>query len=601
VNFRKPVITFIIICSLVYSLIGGIIPVNAADSTPIVPYEEFTTGEQTIETETEVDSTETGSNEESPDDGFIDELPEADSSDDLIDAGIDDEPPDIITNEDNFYQASEDDFSSMDFSMAAFTFETLAIPEEIDEIERFVTRLYERVLNRKPDAGGLQYWSNQLRNRTGTGASVARGFFFSNEFLKRPGITNEKYLEILYMTLLNRSPDSSGLVYWSNQLHAGIPRENIFAGFVNSNEFDKLCKQYGITRGSYTPPSGGLARAFATRLYRLTLQREPDLGGLNYWHDALRSGKATGASVAQGFLFSTEMRNRSLSNEQFVEVLYNAILGRNSDASGKAYWVNQLRNGTSRESVFAGFVNSQEFGNLCSSYGIQRGTVVLPKQSYVMQGSSMVTQTWNYIARANFSGISDRPEHIAGIVGNLQSEAGTALCPFQLQVSNQVGLGLMQWSYGRRPSMENYMWNNGISQAQFHNEMMKHPGHICNNPRGIHPTDLLDRVLAVQIQFMFYELTSTSERLYMNYINYPANRSGAAGSRSYAELFCTLVLRPGMGSGDANNITDVGVVNALRLSPYAGGTGIVDRISYSGLATRRDRAEQAYLQFVGSR
>lgn len=211
-------------------------------------------------------------------------------------------------------------------------------------------------------------------------------------------------------------------------------------------------------------------------------------------------------------------------------------------------------------------------------------------------GTSMIARIWNAIVRADVKGISDRPEHIAGIIGNLQSEAGVALCPFQQEVCAKQGLGLMQWSFQRRTDLESFMWNNGINQTAFTAEMNKHLNNICNNV-SVHPTDLLDRVLDVQIRFMFHELTNTWERFYLNYVDHPTNRTGVAGARSYAELFCVLSLRPGSGSGTNDDIQDAGVQRARRESDF-GGRGTLDRISFSGLATRRNRAAAVYEQFV---
>ena len=197
---------------------------------------------------------------------------------------------------------------------------------------------------------------------------------------------------------------------------------------------------------------------------------------------------------------------------------------------------------------------------------------------------------------AHFTGISDRPEHIAGIIGNLQAEAGQALCPFQQQVSNQVGIGLMQWSFGRRTALENFMWANGVAPSEFVAEMNKHLSGICGSPQVAHPPALLNRVLELQINFMFHEFRTT-ERGYMNFVNFPVNRTGVQGARSYAELFCSIALRPGDG-GPTNNILDEGVLAALQASPYVGGVGQLNRISYSNLNGRRNNAERIYQQFL---
>ncbi|MCL2080414.1 MAG: DUF4214 domain-containing protein, partial [Oscillospiraceae bacterium] len=222
-----------------------------------------------------------------------------------------------------------------------------------DPVEQFVTRLYELVLQRAPDLEGLNAWSNQLRTNRLTGSRVAYEFFFSPE-MKGRNLSDSAFVDVLYNTLLNRAPDASGKNNWTGQLSDGMPRENIFAGFVNSVEFADICNSYGITRGTYEPPPGALSRVFVARLYRTILLRTPDSNGLDGWQNALNNGIVTGAEVAYGFFYSGEMFSKSvnMNDDQFVEILYNSLLGRASDPSGKAYWINQLRSGISRYSLF---------------------------------------------------------------------------------------------------------------------------------------------------------------------------------------------------------------------------------------------------------
>jgi C1A family cysteine protease/uncharacterized protein YjdB len=113
--------------------------------------------------------------------------------------------------------------------------------------------------------------------------------------------------------------------------------------------------------------------AFVTRMYRICLQREPDDAGLQGWVSALRSGQATGAQVAYGFYNSPEMVKRRLPNEQYIALAYVGIMGRQADASGKAVWTAVLDSGMSYSCIISGFTRSQEFTNLCGSYGIVRG------------------------------------------------------------------------------------------------------------------------------------------------------------------------------------------------------------------------------------
>ena len=114
---------------------------------------------------------------------------------------------------------------------------------------------------------------------------------------------------------------------------------------------------------------------FVYRLYALCLGRAPDKNGINTWSWRLSSGTHNGAMTAFGFCLSTEMERRNLSNAEYVEVLYGAIMGRAPDTNGKAYWVNLLDNGVSRRGVFRGFAESAEFTRICNDYGIVRGNV----------------------------------------------------------------------------------------------------------------------------------------------------------------------------------------------------------------------------------
>ena len=116
-------------------------------------------------------------------------------------------------------------------------------------------------------------------------------------------------------------------------------------------------------------------RNFVTRMYENCLYREPDESGLNGWTGQLAGGYMDGAAIAEQFVFSSELLSHNLSDEDFVEMLYQAMMGRASDAAGKSGWVAQLKNSyMTRSEVTKSFVESTEFSNICSSYGIERGT-----------------------------------------------------------------------------------------------------------------------------------------------------------------------------------------------------------------------------------
>ena len=244
--------------------------------------------------------------------------------------------------------------------------------------EAFVTRCYELVLGRSPDPTGLNNWVNSLVNNQNTGAHMAYGFFFSQEYINS-NTSNEEYVTTLYNVFLDRQPDPSGLADWVGQLEAGATREQIFAGVANSREFFALCNSYGITAGHYIQGIDNTRQqnvnAFVARLYSMCLGRNGDYDGQASWVRQLIYRENSGAGVAYGFFFSPEFINRNLTNEEYAATLYRVFLGREPDQAGFNDWVSQLNNGADRLSTFRGFAHSQEYTNICNSYGIERGTI----------------------------------------------------------------------------------------------------------------------------------------------------------------------------------------------------------------------------------
>ena len=268
-----------------------------------------------------------------------------------------------------------------DTNPVAFSDEPELLEGQTSGVEGFVTRLYEIALGRTPDPAGLANWSEQLKSRRATGIQVAFGFVFSPEFLAK-NLSSAEYVECLYKMLLGRASDIGGKQNWVNTLNNGASREVVFAGFANSIEFRGICDSYGITQGFFVPgvPVGTSSAItdFVQRLYLICLNRTGENEGVSNWTRLLLEGSATGSGVAYGFVFSTEYLDKKPSAKDFVTMLYRTFLGREPDQTGLDHWVSNIESGGSMESVFAGFANSQEFTDICSRYGISRGTYTPP-------------------------------------------------------------------------------------------------------------------------------------------------------------------------------------------------------------------------------
>ena len=110
----------------------------------------------------------------------------------------------------------------------------------------------------------------------------------------------------------------------------------------------------------------------AYRLYQAAFNRAPDQAGLDNWITQLDKGTSI-ISVANAFINSAEFGSiygSNLSNSALVNALYSNVLHRAADASGSAYWINALNNGTSRAQVLELFSESPEnVGNTASLIG----------------------------------------------------------------------------------------------------------------------------------------------------------------------------------------------------------------------------------------
>lgn len=243
-----------------------------------------------------------------------------------------------------------------------------------DPVKAFVSRLYTEVLGRNADQKGLNEWTGVLRSGKEQGAKVAQGFIDSNEFKQR-NLSDTEYLTILYRTFFDREPDSSGLNAWLGVLDSGLSRLHVFKGFAESNEFTEICNRYGIVRGnaSLTAPmdqNEGVTK-FIARCYKLCLGRKADNDGLNAWCSQILTGNNTAKQAAYGFVFSNEFKSKNLSDTDFVKTMYRVFMDREADSAGLNAWVKVLQSGQSREHVFNGFADSNEFKKICASYGIQ--------------------------------------------------------------------------------------------------------------------------------------------------------------------------------------------------------------------------------------
>ena len=225
-----------------------------------------------------------------------------------------------------------------------------------------IARLYQAALGRTPDPTGMAGWVAAMNQGTPL-TTIAGDFLGSAEFAARfPGASADptSFVTQLYANVLNRAPDVTGLSNWTNALDSGaLSQAQVVVGFSESAENQNNTAGL-VAQGLWVPSE---AADEVARLYYAALDRAPDFPGLSGWTDGLTSGSLSLPQVVAGFTNSPEFQADygTLNNQQFVDLLYQNVLGRAPDPTGEAGWTTALNDGAlARSGVVLGFSESAE-------------------------------------------------------------------------------------------------------------------------------------------------------------------------------------------------------------------------------------------------
>jgi hypothetical protein len=198
--------------------------------------------------------------------------------------------------------------------------------------DAFVATLYQGLLGRNTDPGGLVYWDGRL-NAGASRADVALGIEKSDESIGRA-------VQIFYDDFLGRPADSAGLNFWVESVRRGATLEQVKVNILGSDEF--------FTR------AGGNLGAFLNAVSRAELGRGVDPTGLAYFSGTPNN---PGGRAAAAFNIITSPEGEQVK----LNGIYRLALNRAPDNAGSAYWLGLIQQGTRTSEVVAGVVGSDEY------------------------------------------------------------------------------------------------------------------------------------------------------------------------------------------------------------------------------------------------
>ncbi len=141
----------------------------------------------------------------------------------------------------NFVQA-RDGVSGFDTLISVerlkFSDGMLALDVGAGEVAGQAYRVYKAAFNRTPDNDGLKYWIGVM-DAGATAKQVANGFIASPEFSSLYGTTPSHAVLVtkFYQNVLGRQPEAGGYNYWLGLLDAGLALPNdVLAAFSESPE-----------------------------------------------------------------------------------------------------------------------------------------------------------------------------------------------------------------------------------------------------------------------------------------------------------------------------------------------------------------------------
>lgn len=122
-------------------------------------------------------------------------------------------------------------------------------------------------------------------------------------------------------------------------------------------------------------------------VYIASFNRAPDADGLTYWVTNMSDNGLSISEVASSFFDSQEVKDlypTGTSDEDFINTVYNNVLGRTADSDGLSYWLGEMQKGISKDKMIISVINGAK-----ASTGSEADKLLLLNKSEVGKNFSV--------------------------------------------------------------------------------------------------------------------------------------------------------------------------------------------------------------------
>jgi hypothetical protein len=152
-----------------------------------------------------------------------------------------------------------------------------------------IREAYNRALRRDPEAAGASYWLGALQRNELSPENVYSTFLATDEMYNvQGGGTNPGYVTSMYQDLLLRAPDQGGLTYWTSRLDRGEARRAISDSIWYSPEKYnvRVTEAYQLLLGRTADAGEQAYWSQVARQYGPTAMRSMIMSTDEYWSRA---------------------------------------------------------------------------------------------------------------------------------------------------------------------------------------------------------------------------------------------------------------------------------------------------------------------------